>query len=194
MTSQSAEPMITSGPSLSPTTGIEPPPVAEQLPVHTRAPGPPAPGEAPPRWWWLGCHGGAGTTTLAAAVPGGWDAFRAWPDPRLGGPGAVVLVCRSNERGLMAASAVIRQWLSKRATPVALWGLIIMADAPGRMPRKLAAHRRRLAGAVERTFTVPWVEQWRYGDLNPDHNPRELARLSKELDASAWTQKGIPNT
>lgn len=188
---QSAEPLITTGPALTPAPQqVSPPPLSEQLPVHTRPPGPPAPGQEPPRWWWLGCHGGAGATTLATTVHGGWEAFRAWPDPRWGGPTVVVLVCRSHERGMSAASSVIRQWLAGATPPVTVWGLVIMADAPGKLPKQLSAQRRRLAGTVEHTFTVPWVEPWRASDFSPDNSPRELTRLRKELDSSSWTQKG----
>lgn len=186
---QSAEPMMT-GPTLTPAAQqVAPPPLAEQLPVHTRPPAPPAPGQTAPRWWWLGCHGGAGTTTLASTVAGGWDAFRAWPDPRLGGPNVVVLVCRDHERGLSAASTAMRQWVSGATPPVTVWGLVIMADAPGRLPKTLAAQRRRLTGTTERTFALPFVEPWRCGDYAAEHHPRELKRLIKELDSSSWTQQ-----
>ena len=186
-----AWPAIAHGPSLRPAPGmIEPPPVIARLPVHTRPPAPPGPGTRPPRWWWVGCHGGAGCSTLARLIPGGWEAGRAWPRPELGGPPGVLLVCRSHQHGLAAAAAAIRQWAAGLVSPaVSIWGLIIVADAPGRIPKPLAVWRSRLTGTVPATVLVPWVDRWRVQPPTQDTAPNEIAQLGRILQSPAWTAR-----
>lgn len=182
-------PMVAVGPALKPTPGqVDPPAPQDRLLVHNQPPMPPPPGQPVPQWWWLGCHGGAGVSTLATLVPGGMQAGRAWPNPLLGGPSGVLLVCRSTYQGMTAASAAIRQWLAGGLPPVEVRGLIIMADAPGRLPRKLSAQRARLAGTVQRTFFVPWVEEWRFAPAERDTAPKEIARLGQCLRSAPWIQ------
>jgi hypothetical protein len=139
----------------------------------------------------VSCHGGAGTSTLAHLIPGGWEAGRAWPDPERGGPPGVLLVCRSNYSGLTAASGAVRQWAAGMVPrAVAVWGLVIVADAPGRMPRKLAAMRQRISGTVQATFFVPWVPQWRIDEPARDTAPQQLAELGALLQSTPWVEKG----
>lgn len=186
MSTTHAEP-VTAGPALSPAPdSVSPPPRHWQLPVHTQPPAPPPPQAAPPRWWWLGAHGGAGVSTLARLVPGGGDALRAWPNPELPAAASVVLVCRSNQHGMTAAAHAVRQWLAGACPPVALWGVVIVADAPGRLPRALTAQRRRLAGTVPRTHVVPWVDQWRAHEPAAETAPKALARLGTDLASGPW--------
>jgi hypothetical protein len=176
---------------LRPAAGsIDPPPPAACLPVHTRPPAAVAPA-ARPRWWWVSCHGGTGASTLAGLIPGGWESGRAWPNPDLGGPPGVLLVCRSHQAGLTAASAAVRQWASGQLPrAIALWGLVIVADAPGRMPRQLAALRQRVSGTVRATFLLPWVEAWRTETPTRDTAPRQLAQLGALLKSTPWVEKG----
>jgi hypothetical protein len=178
------------GPQIQRAPGaIEPPPEHLRLPVHGRPPGEVPRGAEPPRWWWLGCHGGAGVSTLVRLIPGGWDANRAWPDPRFGGPAGVLLVCRSNESGLTAAMIAMRQWRSGY-TPqhVNVWGVVVVADAPGRLPKRLAAMRDRIGGTVQRVFTVPWVEQWRTSAPTLETAPKIVAHLGRELSSRPWLE------
>uniref|UniRef100_UPI003F4907C5 DUF6668 family protein n=1 Tax=Amycolatopsis sp. CA-151526 TaxID=3239921 RepID=UPI003F4907C5 len=195
--SRSASPSgltISVGPQIKRAPGsIEPPPQHLRMHWHRTPPGPPAPGEPPPRWWWLGCHGGAGATTLTRLIPGGWDAQRAWPDPRFGGPAGCFLVCRSNEAGLAAAQNALVQWRAGY-TPQTLtvWGLVVMADAPGRLPRPLKAMVDRLAGVVQRTYRVPWVEAWRTVAPDLTNAPPEIARIGRDLGSPHWLAQPYP--
>ncbi|GGM81989.1 hypothetical protein GCM10012275_60760 [Longimycelium tulufanense] len=139
----------------------------------------------------MGCHGGAGVSTLAHLVPGGMDAQRAWPNPQLGGPGGVILVCRSNASGCAAASAALRQWGSGGTPLVTILGLVVMADAPGRLPRSLADQLKRISGLVPRMWTVPWVPAWRLAPPEPATAPAAIRRLGQELQSPPWvTAKG----
>jgi hypothetical protein len=166
---------------------MAPPPQDRRLRTHTQPP-PEIPwGHEAPRWWWLGCHGGAGVSTLSALIPGGWDANRAFPDPRLGGPAGVLLVCRTNAAGLNAAQNAVRQAAAGYAPRnLALWGLVIVADAPGRLPRPLNAQIKRLGGTVQRLFTVPWVEPWRTETPSAANAPAAIAAIGRELRSGPW--------
>ncbi|GGX36630.1 hypothetical protein GCM10010353_59690 [Streptomyces chryseus] len=133
-------------------------------------------------WWWLGCHGGAGVTTLEHAVPGGRDAHRMWPAGVPGWPAhPVVLVCRSSYGGLTAAQRAAAQWASGALLGVDLLGLVVVADAPGRLPRPLRDFCRLVSGGVPQTWTVPWVEPWRLGNPPTTHQPSELGALRRTL-------------
>lgn len=99
-----------------------------------------APASAPtarqgPFWAWVGAHGGAGTTTLAQAVPGGADLGRRLPleEGMTGLP--AVIVCRGNARGLGAA----RDTAAMASSTTTLLGLVVVADMPERRRPKILA-------------------------------------------------------
>ncbi|WP_436775623.1 DUF6668 family protein [Yinghuangia sp. YIM S09857] len=133
-------------------------------------------------WWWVGCHGGAGASTLAAAV-GGVDAGpRGWPVHPDQGRSRVLLVARSHARGLEAAQLASRQWASGVVGNVDLLGLVVVADAPGRLPRKLQQWLKLVAGGVPHMWTVPWHEPWRLGEpVEAETSPKEVVRLGRQL-------------
>ncbi|MEU5959214.1 DUF6668 family protein [Streptomyces sp. NPDC047525] len=161
--------------SVRPQPGAVPPPAYGGLPISA-VPTPPAPG-----WLWLGVHGGAGVTTLQSAVPGGRDAGRLWPAPYGAITHPVVLVCRSSYGGLMAARAAIVQWASGQVPGIELLGLVVVADAPGKLPRPLRDLMRLVAGGVARTWSVQWMEEWRLGEPPMNHPTRELTAFGREL-------------
>lgn len=138
-------------------------------------------GTANPPWWWVGCHGGAGVSTLSGMVPGGRDAEREWPMPVDGHFSRVVLVARTNAPGLRAAQAAARQWASGRVPGVTLLGLVAVADAPGRMPRALNELLRLVGGGVPKVWQVPWIDALRFDKPLPDRLPRGLLKLAAEL-------------
>ena len=120
---------------------------------------------APPAWWWSGCHGGAGITTLRAAAGGGAEAGPYWPlVPAESGVSAVVLVARTHATGLQSAQAAVQQWASGRVPQVRLVGLVLVADAPGRLPKPLAALAELVSGGAPRCWRLPWVEALRLGE------------------------------
>lgn len=118
--------------------------------------------EQPPLWW-LGVHGGAGETTMASLVESWREAGHRWPT-QLHGDAAVVLVARTHKSGLDAARAAIQQWASGLVPRTQLHGLVLIADAPNRLPRQLRDLSRLVEGGVPRSWHIPWNESWRVGE------------------------------
>ena len=100
-----------------------------------------------------------------------------------------VVVARSNARGLAAARVAAQQWASRLVPGVELIGLVVMADAPGRLPRPLRDLLQVVAGGYARTWTVPWIETWRTSEVDSAAAPREVRRVVDELTALANTQQ-----
>lgn len=176
--------------------GAEVQPIEEPLPpAHTTGPqtpqgGVPAPSPATliplakktqADLWVLGTHGGAGESTLASLSPGWREADRVWPHVP-GERARVVLVARSHAHGLRAAQAAAIQWASGHAPDVDLVGLVVIHDAPGRLPRELRDLLQIVSGGVPRTWSVPWVEAWRFGgEISAATAPRDVRRVIDEL-------------
>lgn len=137
-------------------------------------------------WAWVGAHGGAGTTTLSEAVPGGVDLDRAGPwEQGLVMP--AVVVCRGSARGLAAA----RTFAARAPADAVLVGLVVVADMPERRrPKALADSLYLTRGAYQNhVWEVPWVPAWRLGeDPAPANNPRAIPELLRAI----WTAVGLP--
>lgn len=133
--------------------------------------------------WWVGTHGGAGESSLAALVPAWPAAEHAWPKPAGGARAAVVLAARSNMRGLLAAQLAATQWASGMVPHVDVLGLVIIADAPGRnLPGPLRDMARVVSGGVPRRWSIPWMEPWRLGETPTlAAAPKEVRRLVSDL-------------
>lgn len=170
----------TLGGPTAPQRGVTAPDQVDQLPIRDQS------GTA--ALWWVGAHGGAGETTMAGLVPT-WQATRhSWPRATADAPAQVVLVARSNAAGLRAAQAAMRQWAAGLVPSVDVLGLVVLADAPGRLPRSLRDLLQVVSGGVPRTWSVPWVESWRVGEPPALTNaPREAQRLVDELYAILGT-------
>jgi hypothetical protein len=191
----------------SPESDLEEPEAPEQTtPVDGRVdlapPVAPQPGVAPPRGsdrfarreiytaldrdtrlWWMGVHGGAGETTLEQLLEGSRAAGHAWPivPPGEGPPARVVLVARTNAHGLRSAQLAATEWASGDV-PVHLEGLVLLADAPGRLPKPLRQFARLVAGGVPQVWELPWVEAWRVGEpVSNDTAPRPVTQLLEQL-------------
>lgn len=134
--------------------------------------------------WWLGVHGGAGETTLEEIFNGSSGCGHAWPLTAVGAaPARVVLVARTNARGLLAAQSAIAQ-SHEDALPVALLGLVLIADAPGRAPRVVRDLAGVIGGGVPRVWWLPWVQAWRVGEVpSPANSPKQARRLLADLRA-----------
>ena len=156
----------TLGGPTAPQRGVTAPDQVDQLPIRDQS-GTAALG-------WVGAHGGAGETTLAGLVPS-WQATRhSWPRATADAPAQTVLVARSSAAGLVPSVDVL--------------GLVVLADAPGRLPRSLRDLLQVVSGGVPRTWSVPWVESWRVGEPPALTNaPREAQRLVDELHAILGT-------
>ncbi|MUN64669.1 hypothetical protein GMA12_16225 [Kocuria sediminis] len=135
--------------------------------------------------FWLGAHGGAGESVLAELF-GGTACHHRWPmRPGTEGPMApvpVFLVARQNRRGLEAASRAARDWASGAHPDVDLQGLVLVADAPGKVPKSLARQTRVISGGVPHTWVVPWIEELRLtGAVDWESMARETRKVLTAL-------------
>jgi hypothetical protein len=143
--------------------------------------------------WWLGAHGGAGESTLQELFTGSRAADHSWPLTTASRPAArVVLVARTHAHGLRAAQSAIREWAGGDAH-VLLLGLVLIADAPGRLPYRLRQLADLIAGGVPAVWSLPWIEAWRVGEPPAPHNaPKVVRRLLEDL--RAMTEPGTSAT
>lgn len=138
--------------------------------------------EEPAAVWWLGAHGGAGESTLEELFSGSRAADHCWP---LAAPGQtvahVVLVARTHAHGLTAAQHAIREWAAGDVE-VLLLGLVLIADAPGRLPSALRQLAALVAGGVPAVWSLPWIEAWRVGEPpGPQNAPKVVRQLLEDL-------------
>ncbi|SDS71585.1 DUF6668 family protein [Microlunatus soli] len=165
-----------------PQRGGRVPDPAFRIGVHEQH-GPPA------SLWVLGVHGGAGESTIAALRPGWSAAGHGFPATipsinRSGGPDRLVLTCRSHVPGLSAAQAALIQWAGGAIGWLELLGLVIIADAPGTLPKPARDLATVVAGGAPRCWRLPWSEAWRMGENPPPAElPRPVRRLLSDLDA-----------
>ena len=165
--------------------GVVPPAPEDRLPRREVA------AEERAAVWWVGAHGGAGESTLEELFSGSRAAEHAWPI-RVGHPPArVVLVARTNAHGLKAAQRAIREWAAGDV-PVGLLGLVLIADAPGRLPHALRQLGDLIAGGVPAVWSLPWIEAWRIGDPpGPSNAPKVVGRLLEDLRAMTETAASV---
>ena len=139
--------------------------------------------------WWLGAHGGAGESTLEELFSGSRAADHSWPLTGANvAPARVVLAARTHAHGLTAAQSAIREWAAGDAQ-VLLLGLVLIADAPGRLPHGLRQLADLIAGGVPAVWSLPWIEAWRVGEPPAPHNAPKVVRQLLE-DLRAMTEAG----
>lgn len=93
-----------------------------------------------------------------------------------------MLVTRSHWSGLRLAQTAATEWASDQAPGIELLGLVVMPDAPGRLPKPLRDLARVVGGGVPRVWHLPWVEDWRLAhDDTRTSCPREAVRLTTDL-------------
>lgn len=114
-----------------------------------------------PPVWWIGCHGGAGVSTLASLVGFGLDfGSRGWPMVTPPMPQAhVVLVCRTSASGTWAATGAVEQWRrSGMSSVIRLHGVVAVDASPRRAPRIASERLHLLKGWVPTLWRVGWVD------------------------------------
>lgn len=160
----------------------------ETLTYATSAPPRTAPPAAPvrplsaPGVCWVAAHGGAGASTLAKVL-GGTDVGCSWPDATRDEPARVLLVARTDAQGLRAAARSLNAVHEARhPAGMALVGLVLVADLPGRLPLELRSRIRLLRSKVP-VWRVPWVPGWRLG-RPADRLPRQLIKLGRVVSAA----------
>lgn len=152
-------------------------------------------GESGAAGWLLGCHGGAGVSTLAATYRqfALRDASRVWPMATPGAaPAAVVLVARTHHHGLSAAQTAAQQWAAGAVPGVRVAGLVLVADAPGKLPKPLNEFALLVAGGVPQCWRLGWIDDLRFGGVpQPDHPA--VRELTAQLPA-VLTPNGVTTT
>lgn len=143
-----------------------------------------------PLLWVVGAHGGAGTSTWAHLLGAG-DAGAAWP--KHVNPSRsldIVVCCRSTAAGLRAAQDVAIEWAAGALTGQ-LVGLVVGADAPGRLPRELREQLQITSGAFPRYTFVPWQAQWRFAGENGKgvEHSRHINKIAATV--AAWTERTL---
>lgn len=130
---------------------------------------------------WVKAHGGAGATSLADLL-GGADLGQRWPQPAKGEPNRIVLVGRTSAHGLRSVSQALGELRDDRAPDeLDLLAVVLMADAPGRLPLSLLS-RIRVIRSVVHVHRVPWIPAWRL-DRSPKALPVQLTRLADLVGA-----------
>lgn len=131
----------------------------------------------------VGTHGGAGETSLAELQDGWVATGHRWP-VAAGPASRVLLTARSSMRGLESAQKALTEWGAGEVDNVEVVGLVVIADAPGRLPRSIREACQVIGGGAPRQWTLPWIEAWRLGRIpDADAGPRELKRLIEALGA-----------
>ncbi|MDX3307593.1 DUF6668 family protein [Streptomyces sp. NPDC054884] len=147
------------------------------VPAPDPAPPPHPDVDTPRRFSWVATHGGAGSTTLAA-VYGGHDCGRGWPGA--GAPPSVLLVARTHATGLESALRALEAFRCGDVPQgLGLEAVVLVADAPGRLPRPLVQRVGVIESVID-VYRVPWVADWRLGDLtgSPPRETQPLSRLT----------------
>lgn len=144
----------------------------------------------------VGAHGGAGESTLAALEPEWVASGHCWP----AGGVPMVLIARTHLRGLLAAQDALTQWAASAVPPGWFLGLVLVPDAPGRLPPPLRDFAQIVAGGAPRVWELPWVEQWRMADpaaqgddpssVAAVRRPRRLNKIVSDLRSLASTNAG----
>ena len=139
----------------------------------------PAPTTTPQPFTWVGAHGGAGASSLAATGTGA-DLTAAWPDPAFGWPSAVAVVCRSNMAGLDAAARLLQEAAAGLVPDLHVVALVVVDDQPARHSKKIRTRIRELGGTVPHVFRVPWINSWREEPYKP---ARSTAKVAVRIEA-----------
>ena len=154
---QSEQPITGPQPVMAFTAGaIRPPDEADMLDWRTE-PGSPA------LIWAVGCHGGAGVSTLATQLAHVGDSGQRWPARPDEAP-FVVLIARESARGLAAAEVAARQYHTGHAPGhTRLLGLVLVAAQPkqssltGKKPApSLRRHRELIVTLFNHIWRIDW--------------------------------------
>ncbi|CAM5460919.1 hypothetical protein ACFUV2_33320 [Streptomyces pilosus] len=138
---------------------------------------------------WVKAHGGAGATSLAGVL-GGVEVGARWPDPSRGEPHRVVLVGRTSARGLRSVSRALGELRGEDGPRgLDLLAVVLVADAPGRLPLGLLG-RIRVLRSVVHVHRVPWIPAWRM-DRRPRTLPRQLVTLADLVGSEPYAEEAV---
>ncbi len=132
--------------------------------------------------WVVGAHGGSAESSIASLADAWVATGHSWPVDADAGSCACVVTARTNVRGLLAARAALTQWAGSDVGPSAhVLGLVLVADAPGKLPAPLLDLAKVVAGGAPRVWRIPWVPAWRLDDPTTDRLPRSVISFVSEL-------------
>lgn len=127
--------------------------------------------------WLVAAHGGAGVSTLCRSAPGLFaSAGRRWPQGA-----CCAVVARTSAGGLLAAQGVLTDWAAGHAGTARLLGLILIDDAPGRLPKPLADLAHLVSGGAPAAWRIGWNHAWRCGEPAASTASPAVRRLIAEL-------------
>ncbi|GAB3266982.1 hypothetical protein GCM10027425_33550 [Alteromonas gracilis] len=136
-----------------------------------------------PRLWVMGVHGGAGESTVSRllrepATEGRWPQYGSAP---------VLLVARTHVHGLLRLQEVATAWAAGQLPTGTVVGALLVADAPGRMPRPLRDLAQVVAGGVPHLWRLEWSEEMRTHDPADDTLPPGVGggvvrKIRREID------------
>ncbi|RKS06185.1 hypothetical protein DFP74_1809 [Nocardiopsis sp. Huas11] len=129
----------------------------------------------------LGCHGGAGTTTLRVLLKTPWD-LGAYDAERgeigtFGRP--LVLTCRDSVAGTARAAEVINVLERNGLRPAAL---VVVADGSGPEPSESRARLRLVRDRVGHLVRFPFVPSLRYVDAVDADRVKLPAKARRALE------------
>jgi len=155
------------------------PPPLPAVPVH------PDLGMVNPMFWWVGCHGGAGISTLNRLTGIGYAYGPYWPAfPPNSRIWDVILVCRGTAAGLWAATGAVDQWRNRSApTHVRVQGIVVVAGSEKRPPKIVTERIQLLKGWVPNVWQVGWQEVFLSVDdpIDIGSPPPDVAALRQSI-------------
>jgi len=132
---------------------------------------------APPLWW-VGCHGGAGVSTLHRLTGLGVELGARWPAVHQSwSTQQIVLVTRATAAGMLAATGAVDQVRGRQVPGVHVLGLVVVAGSPHRPPKVVTDRIALLTGWVSRVWRVGWCRE-----LLAVDDPRDVG-MPPDVDA-----------
>jgi hypothetical protein len=96
--------------------------------------------------------------------------------------------------GLRAAQRAATEWASGSLPGIHVAGLVVMADAPGRLPKEIREFARVVGGGVPHLWHVPWIEEWRFAhDVPAELLPKDVRTVLEQVRIAATTTTGSPD-
>ena len=134
-----------------------------------------SPGErvSPPWRLWLAAHARPITLGRFRRTVARFAALCSWP---------ARTTRASRPRSRAALGAAIVGGGGVLGDGVGVDGLVLIPDMPGRMPKELRHLAQVVSGGLPHTWSLPWVDAWRFGPLDPAADlPKEFHALLADL-------------
>ncbi|WP_236542650.1 hypothetical protein [Spiractinospora alimapuensis] len=148
----------------------------------------------------LGCHGGAGTTTLKTMLDTPWDLGAFAPERSdIGTYGRPLVLATRNTASASARATEAVTSLTTNGVAVAV--LVVVADGAGHEPAEASTRFRMLEERVGGLVRFPFVSGLRYVDIDdtlsvalPRKAQRALVEIKKHAEKSVVSALGLTTT